>query len=153
MGWIILLIILGILLFIVELVLLPGITVAAVASFCCLVWAVSMAFVQHGTTSGVITLVIVLTIIGVMMALFLRAKTWRKVSLHTEIQSVVDVSPENRSHIGEHATTLTRLAPMGKIVLSDGSVIEARSLDSYIDPKVDVIITGFENSYVIVKLA
>lgn len=153
MGWIILLIILGILLFAVELLLLPGVTVAAVGSFCCLVAAVWLAFTGSGTVTGLVVLCVVLVIITVMMVLFLRAKTWRRVALNTTIESQAAVAPQGVSFVGQTAVTLTRLAPMGKIQLADGSIMEARSLDSYIDPKCDVIITGFENSYVIVRLA
>ena len=52
MLWITLLIILGLLLFLAELVLLPGITIAAVGAFCCLVGAAAWAYVDGGLVVG-----------------------------------------------------------------------------------------------------
>lgn len=152
MFWIITLLVVGLILFFVELVLLPGITVAAVGAFVSLVTAVSLAFMDHGTGVGVLILGIALVMIVVMMIFFLRAKTWRKLTLNTELKQTISTEPTNTYAVGQGGICLTRLAPMGKVQFSDGSIIEARSLDSYIDPKSEVEIIGFENSYVIVKL-
>ncbi|MEG2319811.1 MAG: serine protease, partial [Mucinivorans sp.] len=83
MGWIILLIVLGVVLFFAELVLLPGITIAAAGAFCCLVVAAAWTFVSYGLFTGFVVLAIILVILGVMMALFLRRRTWHNMSLHT----------------------------------------------------------------------
>lgn len=152
MFWIITLLVVGLVLFFVELVLLPGVTVAAVGAFVSLVAAVSMAFMDHGNMVGLLILAIALLMIIVMMTFFLRAKTWRKLTLNTELKETISAEPTTTYAIGQSAICLTRLAPMGKVQFADGSIVEARSLDSYIDPKSEVEIIGFENSYVIVKL-
>ena len=87
--WITLLILLGLLLFIAELVLLPGLTLAALGSFCCLVGAVTWAFVEGGTAAGFITLGIVVVLLLILTALFLRPRTWNRFTLKTNIESRV----------------------------------------------------------------
>lgn len=149
--WITLLILLGLLLFVAELVLLPGITLAAVGSFCCLVAAVTWAFVGGSVAMGFIVLGIVVVFLGILMAIFLRPRTWNRVALKTNIESQVQTENiQNQVEVGVQGSTLTRLAPMGKVQVGD-RIFEAKSLDSYIDPRRQVVVIGYENSNIIVR--
>lgn len=149
--WITLLILLGLLLFVAELVLLPGITLAAVGSFCCLVAAVTWAFVGGSVAMGFIVLGIVVVFLGILMAIFLRPRTWNRVALKTNIESQVQAEEIQRQvEVGVQGSTLTRLAPMGKVQIGD-RIFEAKSLDSYIDPRRPVVVIGYENSNIIVR--
>lgn len=149
--WIILLIFFGLLLFVTELVLLPGITVAAVGSFCCLVGAVAWTFVEHGVAGGFIVLGIVVGLLLTLTALFLRPRTWNRVALKTNIESQVQpVEIEKQVEVGVRGITMTRLAPMGNVRI-DGRIFEAKSLDSYIDPKRQVQVVGYDNATIIVR--
>lgn len=149
--WITLLILLGLLLFVAELVLLPGITLAAVGSFCCLVAAVTWAFVGGSVAMGFIVLGIVVVFLGILMAIFLRPRTWNRVALKTNIESQVQTEDiQNQVEVGVQGSTLTRLAPMGKVQVGD-RIFEAKSLDSYIDPRRQVVVIGYENSNIIVR--
>lgn len=149
--WITLLILLGLLLFVAELVLLPGITLAAVGSFCCLVAAVTWAFVGGSVAMGFIVLGIVVVFLGILMAIFLRPKTWNRVALKTNIESQVQAEDIQRQvEVGVQGSTLTRLAPMGKVQVGD-RIFEAKSLGSYIDPRRQVVVIGYENSNIIVR--
>lgn len=149
--WITLLILLGLLLFVAELVLLPGITLAAAGSFCCLVVAVTWAFVGGSVAMGFIVLGIVVVFLGILMAIFLRPRTWNRVALKTNIESQVQTEDIQRQvEVGVQGSTLTRLAPMGKVQVGD-RIFEAKSLDSYIDPRRQVVVIGYENSNIIVR--
>ena len=59
-------------------------------------------------------------------------------------------SPSDTVKVGERGTTLSRLSPMGKILI-DGRVYEAKSIDAYIDQRSEVEVVGFEHIAVIVK--
>ena len=142
MLWITLLIILGLLLFLAELVLLPGITIAAVGAFCCLVGAAAWAFVDGGLVVGFTVLGIIVGLLIVLTALFLRPRTWNRLALRTHIDSQVEV--------GVQGTTLTRLAPMGKVQIGE-QIFEAKSLDSYIDPRQQVRVIGYDNATLVVR--
>lgn len=149
--WITLLILLGLLLFLAELVLLPGITVAAVGAFCCLVGAVTWAFVGGGMVMGFIVLGVVVVLLVLLTILFLRPRTWNRFALKTNIESQVQpVEIEKQVEVGVQGITLTRLAPMGKVQI-DGQIFEAKSLDSYIDPRQEVIVIGYDNATLVVR--
>lgn len=149
--WITLLILLGLLLFVAELVLLPGITIAAIGAFCCLVGAVTWAFAGCGLTTGFVVLGIVLALLIVLTILFLRPRTWNRMALKTNIESQVQsVEIDKQVEVGVQGFTLTRLAPMGKVQIGD-RIFEAKSLDSYIDPRREVMVIGYENANIIVR--
>ena len=149
--WITLLILLGLLLFLAELVLLPGIPVAAVGAFCCLVGAVTWAFVGGGMVMGFIVLAVVVVMLVLLTILFLRPRTWNRFALKTNIESQVQpVEIEKQVEVGVQGITLTRLAPMGKVQI-DGQIFEAKSLDSYIDPRQEVIVIGYDNATLVVR--
>lgn len=151
MLWITFLILFGLLLFVVELVLLPGITVAAVGAFCCLVGAVTWAFVEGGIAMGFIILGIVVALLVLLTILFLRPRTWNRFALKTNIDSQVQpVEIDKQVEVGVQGMTLTRLAPMGKVQI-DGQIFEAKSLDSYIDPRQVVIVIGYDNATLVVR--
>lgn len=149
--WIILFIIFGIILFFAELVLLPGITIAAVGSFCCLVAAAAWSFAEFGVVAGFITLGIILVLVLVMVVLFLRPKTWKKVTLSTQIKESIDSPIEHLCQIGQQGEALTRLAPMGKVIIC-GHTFEAKTMGDYIDQMSGIEVIGFDNQNVIVKL-
>lgn len=151
MVWIILLIVLGLILFFAELVLLPGITVAAVGAFLCLVAAVGWAFVDYGLLTGFVVLAVVLFLLGVMMALFLRPKTWKKLALDTKIKEAVDDAIDTKVAIGATGIAITRLAPIGKVMIN-GNTYEAKSPTDYIDQQTKIVVVGYENFSLIVNV-
>ena len=59
-------------------------------------------------------------------------------------------SPESELKVGDRGVTLSRLAPMGKVDFG-GRTYEAKSLDSFVDPRKEVEVVGFENFNVIVR--
>lgn len=150
MVYIILLILLGILFLVAELLLLPGVTMGTIMSVVCYGTAVWLAFTQHGATTGWVVVAIVALLSLVATIISLRSKTWQRFSLSQEIDSTSQPAPDHELKVGDRAQTLSRLSPMGKITCS-GHIYEAKSLDSYIDPKTDVEVVSFENFTVIVR--
>lgn len=152
MGLIILLVLLGVFFLVVELVLLPGVTVGTILSLVSYAVAVYMAFERFGLTGGAVTLAIVVAISLVAVVLSLRAKTWRRFSLRQKIESSSMETPSDTVSVGQCGIAVSRLSPMGKVNI-DGRVYEAKSIDSYIDQRSRVEVTGFENFTVVVKRA
>ena len=93
---------------------------------------------------------VVLAISLVAVVVSLRAKTWQRLALKDEIKGSSMETPSQELKVGDKATTLSRLSPMGKIQVGE-KIYEAKSLDSYVDPRVEVEVVGFENFTVIVK--
>ena len=109
------------------------------------------AFVEGGTAAGFITLGIVVVLLLILTALFLRPRTWNRFTLKTNIESRVQpLEIETQVEVGVQGTTLTRLAPMGKVQIG-GRTFEAKSLDSYIDPRRQVTVIGYDNASIVVR--
>lgn len=144
------LILLGILLMLVEMLLVPGVGVAGIASLLSLVGACWYSFEKVDTRTGIIVTAIVLVLLIIMLVVILRAKTWKKFALKDEITSRVNTAMEDIPE-GAEGTSVTRLAPMGTVKV--GAVVcEAKSEDnSMIDPGTEIIVTGIEDNKLIVK--
>ncbi|HOO67548.1 MAG: hypothetical protein H6545_09065 [Bacteroidales bacterium] len=151
-GLIIFLIIIGLLLFIIEFMLIPGITIAGIGGAVCLVTAIVFAFASHGITAGFLVLGITALVMVVLTVLMLKAGTWNKLMLKTTIDSKVDTvgTEQGRVKPGDTGVTVTRLAPGGK-VLVNGDYYEAKSIDILIDPRKDVEVIRIEDNKLIVK--
>lgn len=150
MCYIVILILFGVLFLVAELVLLPGFSVGAVLSLVCYGSAIYMAFRDYDPLTGCIVVGAVLLLSLVATVVSLRAKTWQRFSLRQEIDSSSMSSPESELKVGDRGVTLSRLAPMGKVDFG-GRTYEAKSLDSFVDPRKEVEVIGFENFNVIVK--
>lgn len=150
MFYIAILIFFGALFLVAELVLLPGLSVGGVLSLVCYGSAIYLAFSDYGPWTGSIVVAVVVLFSLVASVVSLRAKTWQKLSLEQEIDSSSMASPEAELKVGDRGVTLSRLAPMGKVDFG-GRTYEAKSLDSFVDPRKEVEVTGFENFNVIVK--
>ena len=150
MGLIIFLVLLGVFFLVVEMMLLPGVTIGTILSIISYAVAVYIGFDRYGLTGGGITLAAVIAISIVAIVISLRGKTWRRLSLKQKIESSSMESPSDTVKVGERGTTISRLSPMGKVLI-DGRVYEAKSIDSYIDQRSEVEVVGFENFTVVVK--
>lgn len=148
---IITLIIAGLLLLAAELVLIPGFGVAGILGIASLAGSCWVAFAQVSTTAGIITLVANILLATVSTIVVLRSKTWKKLSLGTNISAKVDTTPvEKGISVGDGATTVTRLAPGGKILLGT-EMIEAFSRDTVIEPGVAVTVCEIDGNRIFVK--
>lgn len=150
MFWIILLAVIGLVLFFVELVLLPGITIAALGATAAFGTATVLAFTTQTTEVGFWVLGAELVSVGLITTFFFRPKTWHKVALHTEIKNSVAKSVESRFAIGDKGKALTRLAPMGNVIISN-QIVEAKTRSGYIDEGCQIEVIGFDNHNVIVR--
>ena len=148
---IITLIIAGLLLLAAELVLIPGFGVAGILGVASLVGSCWVAFTQVGTTAGIITLIANILLAIISTVLVLRSKTWKKLSLGTNIEAKVDTTPvEKGISVGDKGTTITRLAPGGKVMLGT-NMLEAFSRDTIIEPGIDVEVCEIQGHKIYVK--
>jgi len=151
MGIIIILIVLGILLFVIEFLLVPGVTIAGIGGLILTVFGVYKAFNNYGSNVGVWVLIGTIILSVFVIAMSLRARTWNRLMLKTKIKGTVDTDlTEDQVKPGDLGTTLTRLAPMGKILIND-LVREAKSTEGYIDEHKDIEIVSIEGTRISVK--
>jgi len=151
MSLVITLIIIGIILLVIELLIIPGFGFTGVLGLLSIIGAVVLAFTQLGTTAGLIVLACTIVALALMTILILRSKTWKKLSLKVNIDAKVDSAPAEKGLvIGMIGTTLSRLAPAGKIRINNID-IEARSYDAIIDSGTQVEIIAIDDNKVTVK--
>lgn len=151
-GLIIFLILLGLLLFLVEFLILPGVTIAGIGGAISMVTAVVLSFYYYGTTAGFIVLASTMALIFVTVVLMLKSGTWKKVMLTREIDGKVDLihKDEGKINVGDRGKTVSRMNPMGKVMVN-GEFYEARSQDKYLDQNTDIEVIKVESNRLIVK--
>lgn len=140
----------GLILFIIEEFLLPGVSIAGIASAACLLYANYYAFDTLGTIPGCITLTIsAIGVIGITIW-FMRSKTVDKLSL----KKTIDYRPEPLKglnlKIGDEGIALTRLALIGNAEFN-GRIIEVRSSGDFIDEKSKIRIERILDGIVMVQ--
>jgi membrane-bound ClpP family serine protease len=151
MAVVIILIILGILLFVIEFLLVPGVTVAGIGGLILTVFGVYKAFNDFGASTGVWVLIATLMLSVFVIIMSLRARTWDRLMLKTNVDGTVDSAPvEDQIKTGDQGTTLTRLAPMGKVQVNN-IVREAKSIEGFIDEHSDIEVVSVEGTRVSVK--
>ena len=145
-----LLVIAGLLLFIVEVFLIPGISIAGIASAACLLYANYHAFANIGVTGGLITLGA--TAIGcvIVTAWFMKSKTIDKLALKKNISSKVTNKAIQNIQVGDTGISITRLALIGNADF-DGNIVEVRSADGFLNEKTPIIVERIDESAIIVK--
>jgi len=151
MATVIILIVLGILLFVIEFLLVPGVTIAGIGGLVLTVFGVYKAFNDFGTTTGIWVLIGTLMLSVFVIAMSLRARTWNRLMLRTNIDGTVDSNiSEEQIKAGDRGQTLTRLNPMGKVEVN-GIVREAKSLEGYINVHSAIEVVEVEGTRISVK--
>lgn len=143
------LVLIGLVLIFTEILLIPGVGVAGTLGVISLGGACYYAFYELGTLTGyIVTSVNVVLLIGLTVYV-LRAKTWKRFTLNTNIDSkavILDDVPV----IGDRGRTSTRLAPVGMVRIGKHSV-EAKALEGMIDSGVDVEVVLIEDNKIYVS--
>lgn len=148
MGLIISLIIIGLLLLFAEILLIPGVGIAGILGLVSLGGSCFYAFNQMGGTVGaIVTAVNVALVVGLSIYV-LRAKTWKRLSLDTNINS--KAVADTGLAVGDRGVTVSRLAPMGSVRF-DTELVEVKALEGFVDPEVEVEIVLMEDGKIYVK--
>lgn len=150
MGFIIVLILVGLVLIFAEILLIPGVGIAGILGLLSMGGSCFYAFEQMGNTTGAIVTAVNALLIVALSVWVLRAKTWKKFTLNTNIDSkAIDITGENLA-IGDCGKTVTRLAPMGTAIIRD-KAYEVKALEGMMDPDADVEVVLIEDNKIYVK--
>jgi len=145
------LIVAGLLLLGAELIIIPGFGIAGILGIASIVASCWVAFTNLGTTAGVIVIVVNIILTIASTILMLRSKTWKKLTLKTNIDAKVETAPAQKGiAVGDTGITLTRLAPAGKVKIGE-NVLEAFTRDSLIEPGKDVKVTEIDGNKIYVN--
>ncbi len=140
----------GITFLLIELFLIPGLSLAGIASLLLTGSSVYYAYAKIGSTAGHLTLLGGVVLSGVAVWIFLKSKTLEKMSLKAEIDGKNDPLAHVKINIGDTGTTISRLAPMGKVKVN-GFVIEAKTNDDFVDEGSQIRVVEVLNTNVLVE--
>ncbi len=148
MEIIISLILIGLALMLIEILLIPGVGVVGILGVLSMVGSCYFTFVEYGTMVGLIYTGGVILLLMVIMIFVLRAKTWKRAALETNIDSkaVEDAAVA----VGDRGKTVTRLAPMGSARFGN-YVVEVKAWEGMMDPNVEVEVVQVEENRIYVK--
>lgn len=112
------LLLLGLFLLLLELFVVPGVTVVGIAGLLFLSAGVWITFSTYGTMAGTIVLVLVALLAAVSLYLAFRSKFWKKFELQGVIASKAkaeDANELNPVQIGEVGIAISALRPVGMV--------------------------------------
>ena len=136
MGLVISLIIIGLLLVFAEILIIPGVGVAGILGVAAMAGSCVYAFMEMSQMAGIIVTAVNALLVVLITIWVLRAKTWERLALATNIDSKAIV-PEAEVVPGTVGVTVTRLAPMGTARFGDLR-LEVTAREGIIDPGVEV---------------
>jgi len=152
MHWVLIavLILLGLIFLALEILVIPGVGVAGIIGFILIAVGIWQAYAGHGIVAGHLVLggTLILTVLTLWLSL--RGKTWKKISLSTNIDSKVNVIDENIIKPGDTGKTISRLAPMGKAQIN-GEFYEVSTHGDFIDQQTEITVLKIDHNKIIVK--
>ena len=145
-----LLIFIGLVMVILEVFFFPGITIAGISAVLFFVGAVFYSFMQVGEFAGYITIAVsvIVTLVGIVI--FIRSRSLDRMALKTTIDSVAPTLVSDQIKVGDEGVTLSRLNPMGSVLINDVTV-EARTREDFIDEDTPVVVEKVDRTTVIVQ--
>jgi membrane-bound ClpP family serine protease len=147
---IVLIITLGFILFLLEFLIIPGITVAGVAAFLLVAGGIFCGYYFHGHSVGNLIFLITGVSMIVLFVIMLKSKTWRRLGLNSTIDGKVGVIDEGEIKVGDQGITVSKLSPIGK-GLFNGKLFEIRSDGSYLEANVAITITHIEGNKIYIE--
>lgn len=144
------LIIVAVILFLAELFVIPGISLAGISGLVCILYANYYAFANLGTAGGFITLGIsALACIGALIW-FMRSKMLDKLALKKNIDSTVDKTAEKSIKVGDTGISTTRLAQIGYAEIN-GKIVEVKSTNGFLNEKTPIIVRRITDGTILVE--
>jgi membrane-bound ClpP family serine protease len=146
---VIILCLLGIILILIEIFLIPGITITAVAGGAFLVGGIYYAF-HLGTPVGVIALLSTAFVFGIAFVYLIKSKALETIALKTNIDSTVASNDSLKISEGDEGVAVSRLNPIGKVKVND-IIMEGKSLGDFIDEDAEIVVIKVTPTQLIVK--
>ncbi|MFA7493715.1 MAG: NfeD family protein [Proteiniphilum sp.] len=144
-------ILLGVVFMLIEIFLLPGISIAGIAGAIFLIGGIIYAYIFQGSVVGNITLAGATLLLGGSFFWLLKSKSLQKIALDTNIEGKVDTSDLQKITVGDCGVASSRLNPIGQVVVNDVEV-EAKSFDGeFIDEDTEIEVIKVEAYNVLVK--
>ncbi|WP_436416144.1 NfeD family protein [Petrimonas sp.] len=145
------LVILGVVLLLIEFFLLPGISIAGIGGAIFMIGGVIYAYIYLGSTTGTATLVLSLIMLAGAFVWLVKSKSLQKIALTADITETVDNSELKSLKKGDTGVAVSRLNPIGKVMVND-VVVEGKSFDGeFIDEDAEIEVVRVETYNVAVR--
>ncbi len=142
---------LGIIFMLIEIFLLPGISIAGVAGAIFLIGGIVYSYLYLGNTAGHITLAASAVLLAGAFVFLVKSNSLQRIALETNIEETVDNSELKRLQPGDVGVAVSRLNPIGKIMVND-TVVEGKSIDGdFINEDEEIEVVKVETYNVLVK--
>jgi membrane-bound ClpP family serine protease len=153
MSWllIILLIFLGVVFLLLEVLVIPGTTVAGIIGFVMIFVGLWQSYASKGIMEGHITLGSTLVVTVVTLYFSFKAGTWKKMALKTSIDSKMDQLEGIMIKEGDLGNTVSRLAPSGKALINN-EIVEVHTYGEFIDQEVEITVISVKDNKIFVTL-
>lgn len=142
--FILLLLVCGMALIVLELVAIPGTTIAGLSGVALSIWGIYEVFVEYGAWMGGMVLIFDVVVCLVLLIWSLKTKTWKRFAQKEEISSKVN-EIQTTVKAGDIGKTITRLAPMGTALIN-GERMEVYTSTSFLDPQTDIVVEEVEGN-------
>jgi len=139
----------AILLLLMEIFLLPGITIAGIGGVAFAIGGIAYAY-SVDQTVGHITLAASIVVFCGAFLWLIRAKSFSRVALKADVDSTLTSSRDLGIEIGDEGITLSRLAPIGKAEIK-GIAVEAKSTGDFIDEETKIVVVRVDGYNVLVE--
>ena len=142
---------LGVVLFLIEILVIPGTALVGIVGAGLMISGVWSAYASHGGTTG--HMVLLGTALSSLLIIYfaLKSNTWKNFMLKKELTGKVPTLDEKLIKVGDTGITLSRLAPMGKAMIND-QITEVQSTVDLIDENLEVTVVKTDNNKIWVKL-
>ncbi|MFT4524909.1 MAG: membrane-bound ClpP family serine protease [Granulosicoccus sp.] len=142
-------IVLGVILILLEILVIPGITVAGIAGTIFAFGGVVAAFYYHGTMVGLCSLAVSIIVVAISWWILLNSGSSSWMSLSKTLEGRSSESMKEQFTVGDVGTTVTRLNPIGKADIN-GKLVEVTSFSGFVDEGEEVrVIEVKANSLII----
>ncbi len=145
-----LIILLGIVLILIELLVVPGISVAGIGGFILIIGGIVLGYHFHDARAGNFILLSTATGMVLLVVVALKLKTWQRFGLETTIDGKVGVLNKEELKVGDKGETISRLAPIGKAMINE-KLFEVHSDGEYIDEHRDIVVTRINGNKIYVE--
>lgn len=141
----------GIIFLLIEIFLLPGFGIAGIGGIVLLIGSIFYAYTYIGATAGTITLLATIIMLGGSFFWLIKSKSLRKIALTTDITDTVDTSDLKQIKKGDVGIAISRLNPIGKVMINE-VMVEGKSFDGeMIDEESEIVVISVSSFNVVVK--
>ncbi len=153
MSWllIIILITLGLLFLLLEVLVIPGTTLAGILGFGLIFTGLWQAYASKGIIEGHITLGSTVVVTVIVLYYSFKTGTWKRMALKANSDGKMDQLEGTNIKIDDTGISVSRLAPSGKALINN-DIIEVHTYGEFIDQEKEIQVIAVKNNKIIVTL-